>query len=127
MHAGGLAGVTFVSNAHECHRIDCVVAGNAWAPMTCSAGPIHDWDNALPSYDHFPVIARMAARRGQQAGPRTFPVYDGAKLRDSAMREHLQHALNQVPLPPWELNMNGRAEQIGEAVPTAPVPCERSA
>ena len=43
------------------------------------------------------------------------------------MRCHLQRALNQVPLPPWALNMNAHAEQIGAIVRAALAPCERSA
>ena len=35
--------------------------------------------------------------------------------------------LSQVPPPPWGLNMNAHAEQIGPKARRALVPCERSA
>ena len=79
------------------------------------------------SYDHFPVLACLAARRWQRTGPRAFPACDGRRLRGQDAQRHLHQTLSQVPLLPLELNVNARAEQVGAVARTALVPCERPA
>ena len=70
-----------ISNTRESRRIDYALASDFWAQAAVASEPLHDWDNALPSYDHFSVVACLATRRGQRSGPRAFLVYDGQRLR----------------------------------------------
>ena len=97
-------------------RIDYIAVSEQIFKITYDVSTQRDYDRIHPKEDHTPVVADfMGVQKGTTKAHNGFR-YDKTALRDPTIAEKFGNALNKLPLPDWETNINDHFEQTTRAI-----------